>query len=199
MKIKKIVSFMFMALLVVAVACSDDKKSEDGDKASNKSDGATYADLECELWGLQTELMAAEEEGDEAKMEEISKKMEKFENEMDDFNTKMEKKYRDNPEEAEKAMKDYAEAIKNCKNVLPAYDYIEEEYEEEFEGGEWSELEVNAFIETCEASLADQPAIDGPSYCACMLEKLQSVFANSIEAQDMDQDEMQKWALECMQ
>jgi hypothetical protein len=63
---------------------------------------------------------------------------------------------------------------------------------------QWSKVEKDAFIESCEAGLANQPMIDGKKYCACMLEKLEAEFPNAIQAQNMDEKKMQEWAIDCM-
>jgi hypothetical protein len=200
MKFKKLLSFMAIALLIFAVACSDDKKGES--EESSKSDGATYADMECEMRGLQNDLMAAYESEDEAKIEELSTKIEKAQNAMDEFDKKMEKKYKGNEEGMQKAMEDYTKAIGDCKHEASYGDDPEgygDSEELEYTGGEWSEIETTAFMEECEKGLLNQPGIDGKKYCACMLEKLQYVYTNAIEAQNMDMNKMQEWALECIQ
>lgn len=198
MKIRKLLSFMAIALMVVAVSCSDDKKGEEGSAA--KSDGATFADMDCNLRGLQGELKAAYESEDEAKITEVSEKIEKLETEMYEFADKMEKKYDGDKKADDLAREDYEKALKACKNEEVDMSFMYEDTTDDIEylGGVWSDVEREAFMENCVAGLVDQPSIDGDAYCACMLAKLETVFSNAIEAQSMDMNEMQEWALECL-
>lgn len=63
----------------------------------------------------------------------------------------------------------------------------------------WSEVEREAFMGACVDGLAGTPNIDAKDYCGCMLEKLEEKYPSALDAQNMDEDEMQKWALECLQ
>ncbi|MBN2681079.1 MAG: hypothetical protein JXR58_01100 [Bacteroidales bacterium] len=68
-----------------------------------------------------------------------------------------------------------------------------------FTKSKWSKVEREAFMSTCVEGLAGTPDIDAEDYCNCMLEKLEDKFPNAIEAQNIDELQLQEWAVDCLQ
>jgi hypothetical protein len=64
---------------------------------------------------------------------------------------------------------------------------------------QWSEVEREAFMGACVEGLAGTPGIDAKDYCNCMLEKLEEKYPSAMDAQNMDENLMQEWAVECLQ
>lgn len=62
----------------------------------------------------------------------------------------------------------------------------------------WPEDEKEDFLEVCVESVKGIPNVDPQTVCSCMLEKFESKYKNKEEAQQMTDEEIEAYVIECL-